>query len=138
MAVVLPALLGALFGVGLIVSRLVQPGAIHELLDLGGAWSPALVVMMASGAATYAIGYRIVLRRRRDPWLDVKFYVPGPRDVDEQLVLGAAIFGVGWGLAGMCPAPGLVALGAGAPHGLVFVAALVAGMALHRAVTRPR
>lgn len=106
---------GALFAVGLGVSGMTRPGKVLAFLDLGGAWDPSLEILA-----------------RRAPLLVPQFSLPTRRDVDRRLVGGAALFGVGWGLAGFCPGPAVTSLVGGRVEPVIFVAAMLTGMALHR------
>jgi len=138
MALLLPALVGALFGAGLVISGMTQPGKVIAFLDVGGGWDPTLAFVMGSAMAVNALAYRLILARRREPWFDVRFHLPSRRDIDLPLVAGAAVFGVGWGLGGYCPGPGLVSAAAGSAPALTFVAAMLAGMAITRWARRAR
>jgi uncharacterized membrane protein YedE/YeeE len=91
---------------------------------------------MGGAVVVYALAFRWIRRRRTEPWFDVAFHLPTRRDLDGALIAGAAVFGVGWGLGGLCPGPGLVAAAAGRSSGLVFVAAMLAGMLLSRLARR--
>lgn len=119
---------GALFSSGLIVSGMTDPAKVLAFLDFGGDWDPSLMLVMAGAVAVYFVAHRILLRRRPARALSV-----APRAVDARLLSGAALFGVGWGLSGLCPGPALVSVGAGAVSALAFVAAMGAGMLVHRA-----
>ena len=122
---------GRLFGCGLAVSGMINPQKVLSFLDFAamatGDWDPSLALVMASAVATTLAGYALVLRRSR-PVLTSQFRLPTNRRSDSRLVAGAALFGLGWGLAGYCPGPALVALGLGASEALVFVASMLAGM----------
>lgn len=118
---------GALFGAGLVVSGMVKPAKVVGFLDFAGKWDASLVLVMAGAVAVYMAAYRLITRRRA-PLFDTRFHIPTRKDIDLRLVAGAAVFGVGWGLGGYCPGPGLVSVGAGAIPALVFVAAMTAGM----------
>jgi uncharacterized membrane protein YedE/YeeE len=121
------ALSGALFGVGLCVSGMARPQKVLAFLDVTGPWDPSLAFVMLGAVAVHFSALRL-LRRRSAPLYAPAFSIP-PRDaIDAKLVVGAALFGIGWGLAGYCPGPGVVSLGAGAPTAIVFVAALLAGL----------
>jgi uncharacterized membrane protein YedE/YeeE len=124
---------GALFAVGLAVSGMTKPSKVRGFLDFGGAWDPTLLFVMGGAVAVYFVVHRLVLRRPA-PLFDSKFYLPTRKDIDARLVLGAAIFGVGWGLGGYCPGPGLASLVSGAIGPVVFVAAMVAGMWIQRSL----
>lgn len=121
---------GGLFGAGLVVSGMVRPQKVIGFLDVGRRWDPSLAFVMVGAIAVHMVLLRVVLKKRRAPLFDSRFHLPTRRDIDVRLVAGAALFGVGWGLGGYCPGPGLVALGAGLLPGLVFVAAMAAGMRL--------
>ena len=118
------ALAGALFGVGLIVSGMTLPSRVIGFLDVRD-WDPTLAFVMAGAIAVYAPAYRVLAGK--SPWFDTQCHLPAQRAIDRSLVLGAAIFGVGWGLAGWCPGPALVAM-TSSVHAIVFVAMMIAGM----------
>lgn len=125
MKIVMAAVAGLLFGVGLSLAGMTQPAVVLGFLDVAGDWNPRLLFVMAGAVITTAIGYRLAWRRER-PWLDASFHLPVARHVDMRLLLGAGLFGIGWGLAGYCPGPALASLGAG----LWPVCLLVVTMAL--------
>jgi uncharacterized membrane protein YedE/YeeE len=130
---------GLLFGLGLIVSQMVNPAKVLGFLHVFGAWDPSLAFVMAGAIATAALGYAIV-NRRGMPVIAASLTIPTRRDTDSSLVGGAALFGVGWGLVGLCPGPALTVVAFEPWPVLVFVAAMVAGMALFRLLSadRPR
>jgi hypothetical protein len=130
------ALAGALFGAGLLVSGMTQPARVVGFLDVTGAWDPSLAFVMGGAVLVNALAFWQIARRRAAPLLDRTFHVPTRRDIDLQLVAGAAIFGVGWGLGGFCPGPGVVAAAAGSATGATFVAAMLAGMLLQHLAAR--
>lgn len=117
---------GALFGAGLVVSGMTSPDRVIGFLDLAGHWNPSLAVVMAAALAVALPAFRLVLRRPRPLWAEA-FDLPRKSRLDRPLVLGALVFGIGWGLAGFCPGPGLVGLLSGAPDPWIFMAGLVAG-----------
>lgn len=119
-------LCGVLFGVGLALAQMIDPNKVLAFLDLAGAWDPSLVLVMGGGAGVTALLFPWVLRRSR-PQLDDRFHLPVKRQVDGQLLSGAALFGIGWGLAGYCPGPALVALTLGTVEPWWFIAAMIAG-----------
>lgn len=124
---------GALFGAGLLVSGMTQPARVIGFLDVTGSWDPSLAFVMGGAVGVYAAAFRWIRRRRRAPWFDVQLHLPARRDIDLPLILGAALFGIGWGLGGLCPGPGIVSAASGSLTGLAFVAAMLAGMhAQHR------
>jgi uncharacterized membrane protein YedE/YeeE len=126
---------GLLFGAGLAVSSMIDPAVVLAFLDVAavssGGWNPALALVMAAALAVTAAGYRLTLRRSA-PLLAQRFQVPAARLVDVRLLVGAALFGVGWGLVGYCPGPAIAGLAAGGLKTWVFVAAMLGGMAAHR------
>jgi uncharacterized membrane protein YedE/YeeE len=135
MPILIQFVIGLVFGLGLLVSGMSDPAKVLNFLDLGGiragTWDPSLAFVMAGAVAVTFIGYKFVLKRPQ-PIFAERFHLPGKADVDLRIILGPAIFGVGWGLAGFCPGPALTALGFGAPAALLFVAAMLAGMMLAR------
>jgi uncharacterized membrane protein YedE/YeeE len=130
-------LTGLVFGLGLIVSGMADPAKVLGFLDVAGAWNPALLFVMAAAVAVASLGYAVA-RRRTHSWLGLVLKLPTARHVDRRLVGGSLLFGIGWGLAGFCPGPGLVALGMGEKKALVFVLAMLAGMGLFELLERRR
>jgi uncharacterized membrane protein YedE/YeeE len=128
--IVAALLCGILFGLGLAISRLVDPAKVLGFLDVAGDWDPTLLVVMAAALVVYGVGYPFV-RRKNKPVLSGTFQVPTRKDVDARLILGAAMFGIGWGLVGLCPGPALANLSTGLTPVLIFVAAMVVGAFLH-------
>lgn len=118
---------GILFGVGLVLSGMTRPEKVVGFLDVGGAWDPSLAFVMAGAIAVHALAYRWT-RGRKAPLFTAKFGIPSRRDIDVKLLLGAGVFGVGWGMGGYCPGPGIVSLASGAVGPFVFVAAMLLGM----------
>jgi uncharacterized membrane protein YedE/YeeE len=132
MAIVFSLLAGILFGAGLMISDMVNPARVLNFLDVTGNWDPTLLFVMAGGVAVAAVGYRLVFRRGA-PLVGGHFNLPAKRQVDMPLIGGAALFGVGWGLAGICPGPAIADLPTLEPKILLFVAAMLAGMILAKA-----
>ncbi|MHB9836217.1 YeeE/YedE family protein [Paraburkholderia terrae] len=124
-------LAGLLFGVGLMVSGMANPAKVLGFLDLAGQWDPSLAFVMIGAVAVGSLAF-FVARRRDRSFLELPMQLPISTAITPRLVLGSAAFGIGWGLAGFCPGPALVALGAGYPKAVGFVAAMVAGMAVFR------
>jgi len=120
---------GLVFGLGLTVSQMIDPAKVLAFLDLFGDWDPTLAFVMVGALAVTALGYCLVLRRSA-PVFDAEFLIPSRADVDARLVMGAVLFGVGWGIAGYCPGPALAGLGLGAAKTIVFCVAMIAGMGL--------
>lgn len=136
MSLVLAGLAGLIFGAGLLISGMTQPSKVIGFLDVTGNWDPSLMFVMGGGVVIYMIGFRAVRAWRREPWFDAKFHLPTRRDLDAPLLLGSAVFGIGWGLGGLCPGPGIVAAASGSITGVAFIVAMLAGMYLQRGVSR--
>lgn len=122
---------GGIFSAGLIISGMTQPAKVVGFLDLASGWDPSLAFVMMGAIAVYATAMRVITRRKA-PLLEPKFYLPTRKDIDARLVVGAALFGVGWGLGGVCPGPGLVGAASGALPAVIFVVAMFGGMELFR------
>ena len=120
---------GLVFGLGLLVSGMSNPAKVLGFLDLGGHWDPSLAFVMVGAIAVATVGFALARRRARS-WLDQTLDWPTARGVDRRLVLGGLVFGIGWGLAGFCPGPAIVALGQGREQALIFVASMLVGMGL--------
>ncbi|WAS89704.1 DUF6691 family protein [Nannocystis punicea] len=135
--IVLVALLsGLVFALGLGLAGMTRPDNVLAFLDLAGAWDPALMLVLAGASGLYMLVAPAVLQRHR-PLLAPRFHVTMRRDIDAKLLLGAALFGVGWGLVGLCPGPALVGLAGGGGDLVLFVAAMLAGMFLFTRVEAP-
>lgn len=117
---------GIIFGLGLSISEMINPARVTGFLDIAGRWDPTLMFVMGGALAITLPGYALILRRSQ-PLLDGEFYLPMKRAVDRPLILGAAIFGIGWGLGGFCPGPALAALSTGSSGVILFVLAMIAG-----------
>jgi uncharacterized membrane protein YedE/YeeE len=136
MTTVFTALLtGLVFGLGLIVSGMVNPAKVLGFLNLAGAWDPSLALVMVGAIVVSAFAFALA-RKRTASFLGVAMKLPSARDIDRRLVIGSVLFGIGWGIAGFCPGPGLVALGMGEIKALVFVAAMLAGMGIFELIER--
>jgi hypothetical protein len=122
-------LAGLLFGVGLSVSQMINPAKVIAFLDVAGRWDPSLAFVMGGAVLVTAVGFRWALAWPR-PLFAAVFRLPTAREVDARLVVGAALFGVGWGMSGFCPGPAIASLAYGLLPSVVFVASMVAGMAL--------
>ncbi len=119
---------GAVFGVGLLLSGMTQPEKVLGFLDLAGAWDPSLALVMVGAIGVHALGVRALTKSAPPSSARSSFAVKGP--IDARLLVGAAIFGVGWGLAGYCPGPSVVALASGGAGALGFVATMLVGIAV--------
>ncbi|KHK53710.1 membrane protein [Ralstonia sp. A12] len=137
MPIVMALIAGLLFGAGLIVSGMANPAKVLGFLDLFGRWDPSLAFVMGGAIAVGVIAFFIARRRGRSLF-GALIQWPSATGVTTRLVLGSAVFGIGWGLAGFCPGPALVALGAGVPKAIGFVAAMLAGMAVFSVIERKR
>jgi uncharacterized membrane protein YedE/YeeE len=127
--------IGLVFGLGLILSGMTDPGKVIGFLDLAGNWDPSLAFVMGGAIAVGFFAFRIA-ERRAHSLLGGALELPGTRDLDRRLVLGSIVFGIGWGIGGFCPGPALVSLGAGQEKALWFVLAMLAGMLIYVAVER--
>lgn len=130
-------LAGAVFAVGLIVAGMSNPAKVLAFLDLFGAWDPSLALVMGAAIAVGLIAFRLASRRKTS-LLGEPMRLPTRRDIDQRLVLGSLGFGTGWGLAGFCPGPALVALGAGELKAAAFVLSMLVGMAAFELLERRR
>jgi len=126
---------GVIFGLGLIVSGMADPAKVLGFLDLAGAWDPSLAFVMAGAISVAAVAFAVA-RKRTVSFLGAAMNLPKTRRIDRRLVAGSLMFGIGWGVAGFCPGPGLVALGMGEIKALVFVVAMLAGMELYVVLER--
>jgi uncharacterized membrane protein YedE/YeeE len=124
---------GLLFALGLALSGMTRPSKVLGFLDISGDWDPSLLLVMVGAIAVYATTFW-ASRRMDRPILEQVFAEPAAARIDLRLLFGAALFGVGWGLAGYCPGPALTSLGAGIEHSVYFVAAMIAGIGLVRAL----
>jgi uncharacterized membrane protein YedE/YeeE len=122
---------GTLFGLGLAISGMVDPAKVIGFLDIIGDWDPTLAFVMGGALLITIPAFRLILSRPR-PVLAEEFELPTKKDVDARLLAGSASFGIGWGLAGFCPGPAVTALASGLAPVLVFVAAMVVGMAVYK------
>lgn len=130
---------GMIFGLGLLISGMADPAKVLGFLDLAGAWDPSLMLVMGGAVVVGVVGYLIAARRTRS-LLGGPMCLPERGPLDRQVLVGSALFGVGWGLAGFCPGPALVALGIGEGKAVVFVLAMLVGMGLFEGwkMLRPR
>jgi len=129
--------MGLVFGLGLSLSGMLDPARVQGFLDVTGAWDPTLMFVLG-GAVSVALAGFALARRLPRPVLDARFDLPVNRRIDAPLLGGAALFGIGWGLSGLCPGPAVAALATGATPILVFVPAMLVGMAAFRMVQARR
>ena len=134
-SIIASLLIGTLFGVGLTLSQMINPMKVLGFLDFAGDWDPTLAFVMGGALLVTVPGFAVA-RRLRGPLLGGAFRLPTRKDVDRRLLAGAALFGLGWGLAGFCPGPALSALSLGGFQVLIFVAAMLAGMLLETLLPR--
>ncbi|MDH2431487.1 YeeE/YedE family protein [Pokkaliibacter sp. MBI-7] len=118
---------GLVFGIGLLLAGMANPAKVLGFLDLAGVWDPSLALVMGGAIAVGLIAFTLA-KRRSYSLLQVRMQLPNSRVIDQPLVVGALLFGIGWGIAGVCPGPAIVAMGAGVPQALIFVAAMMTGM----------
>ncbi len=135
MAIFTSLLAGLVFGLGLILSGMASPAKVLGFLDLAGAWDPSLALVMVGAIAVGLVAFAVA-RRRGTTLLDMPLRLPTASAIDRRLLSGSLLFGAGWGLAGFCPGPALVALGMGELKAVVFVAAMLAGMGLFELLER--
>jgi len=128
---------GLIFGFGLLLSGMANPEKVLGFLDIAGLWDPSLAFVMGGAVLVGTVSFAFA-RRRTLSFLGLNMNIPGNRQIDKRLVLGSLTFGVGWGIAGICPGPGIVGLGAGETKAFVFVAAMIAGMILFNIIEKSR
>ncbi len=129
------AVAGLIFGIGLIVSGMANPAKVKNFLDIAGTWDPSLAFVMGAAVLVTFLGYRVAFRQGV-PLLAERFNLPTKSDIDRRLLIGAGLFGIGWGLGGYCPGPALAALPLLAQGTLVFVPAMLVGLAVARRAAR--
>ncbi|MCX7559759.1 YeeE/YedE family protein [Sulfitobacter sp. F26204] len=127
MRILMGLIAGLVFGAGLVVSGMSDPAKVLNFLDIAGTWDPSLAFVMGGASITAFLGYRLVLRLPA-PRLDRSFHLPRTRQIDRRLVLGAVLFGLGWGIGGFCPGPAWTALLLLAPGTLVFIPMMLLGL----------
>jgi len=128
-------LAGLLFGFGLAVAQMTNPLKVLAFLDVFGDWDPSLALVMGGAVTVTLVGFRLVLRQAQ-PLFDTRFHLPTRSDLDQRLLIGAALFGTGWGIAGFCPGPAVAALAFGSLEPVLFVIAMLAGAQLQRLLSR--
>ena len=129
----LAGVVGIVFGTGIAISGMANPAKVLNFFDIAGTWDPSLALVMASALVIAAIGYRLVFKRAK-PLLDARFHLPSSRRIDMPLVLGSAVFGIGWGISGFCPGGAIPALGLFEPSAWIFVGSILAVISATRTV----
>lgn len=127
--------IGVIFGLGISLAGMANPAKVLNFFDIAGAWDPSLIFVMGAALIVTFVGYRLVLRRT-EPMMDSTFHLPSARHIDAKLIGGSALFGIGWGIGGYCPGGAIPALGTGHPAVWVFIAAMLVGIAMARALNR--
>jgi uncharacterized protein len=122
---------GILFGIGLTLSQMTYPNKVIDFLDISGNWDPSLILVMVSALTVTSIFFRLILKRPT-PLFDKQFYLATKAEIDKPLLLGATIFGVGWGISGYCPGPSVAGLGLGNLEAIVMVFSIFLGFICHR------
>ncbi len=131
MGILVSAIAGLIFGLGLLISGMANPAKVQNFLDLAGSFDPSLIFVMVGAVVVTFAGYRILLKQPR-PLLAPRFGWPQAKQIDARLIGGSALFGIGWGLSGFCPGPAITALPLAAKGTLVFVPAMLIGIAVAR------
>ena len=126
-SVLVQFIIGSIFGLGLVIAGMSNPAKVQNFLDLAGAWDPSLAFVMLGAIVVAFIGFRLVLSRPK-PIMGDWFHLPTAKDIDSRILIGPAIFGIGWGLAGFCPGPAFTALSGGSSSAILFVIAMSIGM----------
>jgi uncharacterized protein len=131
MSLLVQFLIGLLFGSGLVVAGMSDPAKVQNFLDLAaipsGGWDPSLAFVMGAGTLVTYLGYTLVLKRKQ-PIFDTQFHMPKAKHIDAPIVVGPALFGIGWGLGGFCPGPAFTAVGTGSSQAIIFIVAMLVGM----------
>ncbi len=122
---------GILFGIGLTLSQMVNPDKVLNFLDVAGNWDPSLIFVMLGALAVTLVSFRFILKRQA-PLFGQKFYFAVKKEIDQPLIIGAAVFGIGWGIGGYCPGPAVAGLGLGNPEAVSIVGSIFLGFLVHR------
>lgn len=129
-------IIGGIFGIGIAIAGMANPAKVLNFFDIAGTWDPSLIFVMGGALVTTLIGYRITFKRQESPLQADSFALPQNNRIDARLIGGAAIFGIGWGIAGFCPGGAIPALGLGYASVWIFIAAVIAGIAGTRLIER--
>ena len=124
-------LVGLLFGIGLLISGMTNPAKVQGFLDVFGAWDISLALVMGGGLIVAIIGVQLA-KRQQTSWIGTLIELPSKTSVNKKLLIGAMLFGIGWGLVGICPGPGIVLLGTGQWQAYVFIPAMIVGMLIYQ------
>ncbi|OUS32898.1 YeeE/YedE family protein [Thalassotalea sp. 42_200_T64] len=127
---------GLVFGFGLTIAQMVNPNKVLNFLDLFGSWDASLAFVMGGGVITYIIGYQLFIKKMKKPLLTENFNIPTNTVIDQKLIIGSTIFGIGWGIAGICPGPAIANITTGNEKILVFILLMVVGMLLAQKVKK--
>lgn len=127
---IMTLLSGIVFGLGLIISGMTNPAKVIGFLDIAGAWDPSLMFVMIGGIAVAFVGFKFV-QDKTQTMFDEPIHLPGTTHISKELMIGSLLFGAGWALAGFCPGPALVTMGAGYKEAFIFVMAMIVGMTIH-------
>ena len=128
-------IIGLIFGIGLIFAGMTDPSKVIGFLDIAGNWDPSLAFVMGGAILVGVIAFRFA-NKRTNSFLGGAMHLPSKNDIDRRLIVGSLMFGAGWGMAGFCPGPAITSLGTGNPKAVIFVLAMVAGMALYELADR--
>lgn len=137
MKLILATMTGIIFGLGITISGMINPTKVLNFFDLYGSWDQSLIFVMVGAFLTTAIGYSIIRRFQPSPIYSEKFNIPTNTTIDVRLIGGAALFGIGWGIAGFCPGGAIPALGLGLKEPFIFVGAMIAGILIGRLINIP-
>ena len=124
-------LAGLLFGVGLLISGMTDPAKVQGFLDVFSAWDISLALVMGGGLAVAIVGVQLA-KRQKMSWIDTPIDMPTKTTINSKLLIGAMLFGIGWGLVGICPGPGIVLLGTGQWQAYIFIPAMIIGMLVYQ------
>lgn len=128
MQIIIALISGILFGLGLTISQMVNPNKVLNFLDISGHWDPSLALVMLAAVSVFGVGYNMFIKHKSKPILAPSFSLPSKTDIDKPLIIGAILFGFGWGLAGICPGPAISNISAGDPKILGFIIMMLVGM----------
>lgn len=135
MSLIFAIFIGLVFGIGILLSGMVDPAKVINFFDITGSWDPSLAFVMLGAVSVTALGYRLVWRLKA-PLFDKQFHVPSARIIDRRLIIGSALFGIGWGIAGFCPGAAIPAIGTGQWEVILFLVAVITGIWLRRLADR--